>query len=66
MEVAAPVKSASHFTGQAATRQMSFRYSRLCGTASNIVDAVRSAIPTCWVEAESEDQRVSNFKNINR
>jgi hypothetical protein len=45
---------------------MSFRYSQLCGTASDAVDAVRSAILTCWVEAESEAQRVSNFKNINQ
>jgi hypothetical protein len=27
------------------TRKMSFRYSELCGTASDAVDAVRSAIP---------------------
>jgi len=27
------------------TRKMSFRYSQLCGTASDAVDAVRSAIP---------------------
>jgi hypothetical protein len=31
--------------------------------ASNTADAVRSASPTCWVVAESEAQRVSNFKN---
>jgi hypothetical protein len=45
---------------------MLFRYSELCGTVSDAVDAVRSAIPTCWVVAESEAQRVSNFKNINQ
>ncbi|BBO82751.1 hypothetical protein DSCO28_33170 [Desulfosarcina ovata subsp. sediminis] len=27
------------------TKQMSFRYSRLCGKASNAVDVVRSATP---------------------
>jgi len=27
------------------TRKMLFRYSQLCGTASDAVDAVRSAIP---------------------
>jgi len=27
---------------------------------------VRLAIPTCWVVAESEAQRVSNFKYINQ
>ena len=32
---------------------------------SDAVDAVRSTIPTCWVVAESEARRVSNFKNIN-
>jgi hypothetical protein len=37
---AAPEKWASHFTGQADTRKMLFRYSRLCGTASDVVDAV--------------------------
>jgi len=30
-----------HFTGQADTRKMLFRYSRLCGTASDAVDAVK-------------------------
>jgi hypothetical protein len=30
--------------------------------ASDAVDVVRSAIPTCWVVAESEAQRVSDFK----
>jgi hypothetical protein len=40
---------------------MVFRYSRLCGTPSNTVNAVRSASPACWVEAESEAQRVSNL-----
>ena len=34
------------FGGVAAyTRKMSFRYSQLCGTASDTVDAVRSAVP---------------------
>jgi hypothetical protein len=37
-----------------------FRYSRLCGTASDTVDAVKLEIPSCWVVAESEAQRVSN------
>jgi len=40
---------------------MSFRYSRLCGATSDAVDAVKLGIPTCWVVAESEAQRVSNF-----
>ena len=31
--------------GPADTRKMSFRYSQLCGTASDAVDAVGSAIP---------------------
>jgi hypothetical protein len=35
---------------------MSFRYSRLCEKASDAVDAVRSAIPACWVEAQREAQ----------
>jgi len=48
------------------TRKMLFRYSQLCGTASDAVDVVRLAIPTCWVVAESEAQRVSNFKYINQ
>jgi len=34
------------FGGVAAyTRKMTFRYSQLCGTVSDAVDAVRSAIP---------------------
>jgi len=34
-----------HFTGQADTRKMLFRYSRLCGTASDAVDTVKLEIP---------------------
>ena len=63
---------------------MSFRYSQLCGTGSDAVDAVitpeadkdrqsRLVGSSCPVvtrraksEAESEAQRVLNFKNINQ
>jgi len=32
----------------------------------NEVDSVESTVPTCWVEAESEAQRVLNYKNQNK
>jgi len=32
----------------------------------NTADPVKSTGPTCWVEADSEAQRVSNFKNTNK
>jgi hypothetical protein len=39
------MKLALHFIGQADTRKMVFRYSHLCGTASDAVDAVKLGIP---------------------
>ena len=44
------------------TRKMSFRYSQLCGTASDAVDAVI----TPEADKDRQSQRVLNFKNINR
>ena len=71
-EFAAPVKSASpqsnglcvargkHFTGQAEPRKMSFRYSGLCGTAFDAVDAVKCK--SRLVAAKLEERRRKGFK----
>jgi len=51
-----------HFTGQADTRKILFRYSQLCGTVSDAVDAVI----TPEADKDRQSHRVSNFKNINQ
>jgi hypothetical protein len=43
------------------TRKMPFRYSQLCGIASDTVDAV-----ILLADKDRQSQRVSNFKNINQ
>jgi len=44
------------------TRKMSFRYSQLCGTGSDAVDAVI----TPEADKDRQSRRILNFKNINQ
>ena len=49
----------------AATRKMTFRYSGLCGTASDDVDGVRSAIPKGFIFSKLEPVYILLYKQNN-